>query len=196
MWRQAIIIFQCYGIIVIRYFKKGPIQEGTCFLMIFNRPQTPGAREFSSNTDGRNASELCKHARVMSCLNYFKLWNKLLDDWKIRLVTTINYFNNSTSWVWCKINAFYSLTDGRCSFKGARMKTEAHLGNHALQGFKFNGSDIRAKLKSIFGNSLTQIGETGTKPSQAVYSHLISTQRQKNWRAGAAARPPVAYLPR
>lgn len=132
-----------------------------------------------------------------SCLNYFKLWNKLLDDWKIRLVTTINYFNNSTSWVWCKINAFYSLTDGRCSFKGARIKTEAHLGNHALQGFKFNGSDVRAELKSIFGNCLTQTGETGAKPS-CLFSLNINTETEKldGWSSCASSSciPPQIIL--
>lgn len=37
-----------------------------------------------------------------------------------------------------------------CSFKGARIKTEAHLGDRAVQRFKFNGRGVRAELKSIF----------------------------------------------
>lgn len=75
------------------------------------------------------------------------------------------------------MNALYSPTDGCCSFKGARIKTEARLRNRAVQR---NSMVVTSEpnSKAFFRMCLTRTGETGAKPS-CLFSRNINTKTQK-----------------
>lgn len=74
-------------------FKKRPIQEGTCFFMIFNSPKHLGPGRFLQILTIEMLQDCASMQEWWSCLNYFKLCNKLPDDLEMRPITTINYFN-------------------------------------------------------------------------------------------------------
>lgn len=74
-------------------FKKGPIQEGTCFFMIINSPKHLEPGTFLQILTVEMLQDCASMQEWWSCLNYFKLCHKLPDDLEIRPITTINYFN-------------------------------------------------------------------------------------------------------